>query len=436
MDADYANRLRWFRQFKEHINTSANTLIVGIDIGKDKHHAFLGTPAGRTIQRRLIFENSMEGFGNLLFSIQRYLSDEKLADVVIGVEPTSVYHKPLAEYLIGQGYSVVYVTNSAIKKNRAILDGRGDKNDTKDSANVADLVSRGRCHFYDLPDVNLRDIRNLLSLRKRLKKQEHRLITRIRNNLVAQYFPELDGAWYRCQQENLAIVRFCLSPQKIAGLSLDDFSRMVTRRRRGIRQYQRLLHIYEVAEGSIGCRQGSSVAFEAQLLVENLQRVREQIAEVEEQLHLICGSYKEYELLQTIPGFGPYVAAVVLGAVGYAQRFENTKQLVRLAGLDLNASRSGKRSQTAVPVISKAGKAELRYALYQAAKVATSLTAEFKAYFKRLLKGREKERGIKTKMRVKVSAKMLVIAWTLMKTMQPYKAGLLVIDEPVQPRGR
>jgi transposase len=331
---------------------------------------------------------------------------------------------------------VVYVTNSAIKKNRAILDGRWDKNDTKDAANVADLVSRGRCHFYDLPDINLRDIRNLLSLRKRLKKQEHRLITRIRNNLVAQYFPELDGAWYRCQHENLAIVRFCLSPQKIAGLSLDDFSRMVTRRRRGIRQYQRLCHIHEVAEGSIGCRAGSSVAFEAQLLVENLQRTREQIAEVEEQLYLICGSYKEYELLQTIPGFGPYVSAVVLGAIGYAQRFENAKQLLRLAGLDLNASRSGKRSQTAVPVISKAGKAELRYALYQAAKVATSLTAEFKAYFERLLKGRQKERGVKTKMRVKVSAKMLVIAWTLMKTMQPYKAGLLVIDEPGQQRGR
>jgi hypothetical protein len=31
---------------------------------------------------------------------------------------------------------------------------------------------------------------------------------------------------------------------------------------------------------------------------------------------------------------------------------------------------------------------------------------------------------------------MLVIAWTLMKTMQPYKAGLLVIDEPGQPHGR
>jgi transposase len=436
MDVNYANRLRWFRQFKEQINASKNTLIVGIDIGKDTHHAFLGTPAGRSIHRRLIFENSIEGFANLLFYIKRYLSDEQLADVVIGVEPTSVYHKPLAEYLITRGYWVVYVTNSAIKKNRAILDGRWDKNDTKDAANVADLVSRGRCHFYDLPDIKLRDIRNLLSLRKRLKKQQHRLITRIRNNLVAQYFPELDRAWYSCQQENLAIVRFCLSPQQIAQKSFDDFCKMVTRRRRGIRQYKRLRYIHEVAQDSIGCQLGPSVGFEAQLVVENLGRSREQIGEVEEQLYGICESYKEYELLQTIPGFGPFVSAVVLAAIGYAQRFENAKQLLRLAGLDLNAIRSGKRSQTAVPVISKAGKADLRYALYQAAKVATSLTAEFKAYFKRLLKGREKEKGIKTKMRVKVSAKMLVIAWTLMKTRQPYKAGLLIIDEPVQPRGR
>ncbi|MGD9120279.1 MAG: IS110 family transposase [Desulfobacterales bacterium] len=436
MDANYANRLQWFRQFKEHINASTSTLIVGIDIGKDTHHAFFGTPAGRTIHRRLIFENSNEGFDHLLFYTQRYLSDEQLAEVVFGVEPTSVYHKPLAEYLIGQGYSVVYVTNSAIKKNRAILDGRWDKNDTKDAANVADLVSRGRCHFYDLPDMQLRDIRNLLSLRKRLKKQQHRLITRIRNNLVAQYFPELDSVWYGCQQENLAIVRFCLSPQQIAELSFDDFCRMVTRRRRGLRQYKRLRHIHEVAASSIGCQPGSSVGFEAQHLVEDLQRVRDQIGEVEQQLYGVCENYKEYGLLQTIPGFGPFVSAAVLGAIGFAQRFENARQLLRLAGLDLNASRSGKRSQSAVPVISKVGKADFRYALYQAAKVATGLTAEFKAYFKRLLKGREKEKGIKTKMRVKESAKMLVIAWTLLKTGQPYRAGLLLTDEPVQLRGR
>ncbi len=45
---------------------------------------------------------------------------------------------------------------------------------------------------------------------------------------------------------------------------------------------------------------------------------------------------------------------------------------------------------------------ELRYALYQAANVAAGRTDLFRAYFTKILRGRERERGIKTKMRVKL----------------------------------
>jgi transposase len=93
---------------------------------------------------------------------------------------------------------------------------------------------------------------------------------------------------------------------------------------------------------------------------------------------------------------------------------------MRLAGFDLSANRSGEKSKTAVPVISKKGKADLRYALYQAALVASSLTSHFRAYYNRLLEGRQREQGIRTKMRVKIAAKMLVIAWTLMKRKEPF----------------
>ncbi len=86
----------------------------------------------------------------------------------------------------------------------------------------------------------------------------------------------------------------------------------------------------------------------------------------------------------------------------------------------MNASRSGKTSSAAVPVITKKGNGELRYALYQAALVASSLTTLFSAYYHRLLEGRQKEKGIRTKMRVKLAAKMLVIAWTLMKKKEPF----------------
>ena len=82
----------------------------------------------------------------------------------------------------------------------------------------------------------------------------------------------------------------------------------------------------------------------------------------------------------------------------------------------------------AVPVISKKGKASLRYALYQAALIASTQNTGFIAYFTEKLKGREKERGIKTKIRVKLAAKMLVIAWTLMKKKELFNPEYLSIS--------
>jgi len=117
----------------------------------------------------------------------------------------------------------------------------------------------------------------------------------------------------------------------------------------------------------------------------------------------------------SIPGFGPDVSAKVLGAIGDPHRFTSGKQVLRLAGLDLCAKRSGKTSNRATPIISKQGKADLRCALYQAAFIASIKSKDFIPYFTNKLAGRAKEKGIGTKMRVKLAAKLLIIAWTLMK---------------------
>jgi CRISPR/Cas system endoribonuclease Cas6 (RAMP superfamily) len=80
-------------------------------------------------------------------------------------------------------------------------------------------------------------------------------------------------------------------------------------------------------------------------------------------------------------------------------------------------------------VISKKGSNSLRYALYQAALIASARNSNFIRYFTNTLKGREKERGIKTKMRVKLAAKMLVIAWTLMKKKINFNPDFLLTEE-------
>ena len=140
---------------------STEELVIGLDIAKRKHHAFFGNGNGQTVLKGLIVENSAEGFRHLLSQVGFYMQRDDFRRVVFGLEPTSVYHKPLAEHLIEQGYLVVYATNEAIKKNRSLMDGRWDKNDTKDSANVADLVAQGKCQYYDLPELRLRELRNL-----------------------------------------------------------------------------------------------------------------------------------------------------------------------------------------------------------------------------------------------------------------------------------
>jgi transposase len=413
-------RRRQYCQIVKEITGSDQHLVVGIDVAKEKHHAFMGTAIGKSLFRKLIFENNTDGFSRLLKTAEEIKSQNDLSKIVYGLEPTGNYHKPLARHLVRCDCNVVLVTGQAVKNNRQLLDGRWDKNDTKDAANIADLVSRGRCLYYDCPSPSIIELRSLLSLRRRLKREEHSLRMRIRNGLLAQYFPELDRFYNACESESLAIVQWFLNPDTIAAMEFGEFFHLVTTTRRGTAQALRLRKIHRLATESVGCPMGPSSEYEADLLVEKLKQVRNQINKTDDLIEDFCLEFSEYSYLLTIPGFGPYISARVLASIGDPFRFENRKQVVKMAGYDLCANRSGKTSDKAVPVISKKGNSELRYALYQAANVAAARVDLFRTYFTRLLRGRERERGIKTKMRVKLAAKMLIIAWTLMKKKQPF----------------
>jgi transposase len=425
MDIDERIRIKEFRQLKKEIRGSEEHLIVGIDVAKDTHKAFFTTATGKTLLRRLVFENNREGFGRLRARTEALKTQHCLDKVVYGMEPTANYHKPLAEYLIKCAHHVVLVSGVAVNKNRELLDGRWDKHDAKDSANVADLISQGKCLFYDYPSMSLRDLRNLLSLKRRLKKQEHGTRVRIRNHLLAQYFPEFDRYFGKRCSESVAIVQWCLNPSVIAGMEYDEFAHLIAPRRRTIGQQKRLKSIWEMAIDSIGCDAGHEIGFEAQLMVEELQRITDTLHEVDEHIEDICMVFPEYSYLLSIPGFGPDVSSKVLGAIGNPFRFTNGKQVLKLTGYDLSARRSGKTSASAVPVISKRGKAYLRYALYQAAFVASTSNPHVMLYYTNTLRGREREKGIKTKMRVKLAAKLLIIAWTLMKKKEPFDPEFL-----------
>src|SRR4030067_1214846 len=112
---------------------------------------------------------------------------------------------------------------------------------------------------------------------------------------------------------------------------------------------RRLEEVWEKAGESIGCEAVPGVDHEAMGMVEGLRQIREMIKETEQKIEELCKQFSEYPYLVTIPGFGPDVSSKVLGAIGDPDRFDNGKQVLKLAGLDLGADRSGKRSEKAIP---------------------------------------------------------------------------------------
>ena len=427
----YNNEIEKHRQFmkiKSEIRGSDKYLIVGIDVGKLSHHAFFGMPNGKVLFKRFVFQNTRDGFDRLVNKIEAVRARHNLDEIVIGVEPTANYHKPLAQFLINRSFHVVLESGNAVKKNRELLDGRWDKNDTKDAANVADLISQGKCLFYENPSMEIVSVRELLSLQNRLKKEERSLKVRIRNCLLAKYFPELDRVYNRAEQENLAIIRCCLSPEKIASMDFREFSIKVTSRKSGLPQEKRLKNIHNLAGESIGCKITRSAVIEGEMFVDRIRNIKESLKKIEGEIVSICRELPGYEHLLTIPGFGPYVSSVVLARIGNPFRFKTQSQVIKLSGYDLSAMRSGKNARSKVPNISKRGHTELRYALYQAAHCASTHDNIFMHYYTNLLKERKAEKGIEVKMRVKLAVKMLVIAWTMLKNNEPFDPNMIKID--------
>ena len=111
-----AIRIEQFRQFKKEIRGSREYEVVGIDVAKEKHHAFFGTAMGKTLLRRLVFENDLEGFCKLIEQAEALRVQEGLSKVVYGLEPTGDYHKPLGEHLIKCAKLVVLVSGVALRE--------------------------------------------------------------------------------------------------------------------------------------------------------------------------------------------------------------------------------------------------------------------------------------------------------------------------------
>jgi hypothetical protein len=83
-------------------------------------------------------------------------------------------------------------------------------------------------------------------------------------------------------------MRRYLDPRKIAETEYDQFVRHVTNTDRGLRQIRRLRTIYQAASQSLGLPVDAAACYEAQVLVEHLIRVKEEISQTMQQIEWVC----------------------------------------------------------------------------------------------------------------------------------------------------
>src|ERR1700730_13850453 len=137
-----SNQTKIENQRIERITTS--TLVVGIDIAKEKHAAQATNFRGMALTKRAVMvDNSRNGFEQLERTIRHLQQVHRMDDVIVGMESTGHYWFNIANWLVEQGIDVVLVNPLTTKRNKENRDNSPSKSDPKDALVIADVVSRG-----------------------------------------------------------------------------------------------------------------------------------------------------------------------------------------------------------------------------------------------------------------------------------------------------
>lgn len=141
--------------------------------------------------------------------------------------------------------------------------------------------------------------------------------------------------------------------------------------------------------------------------LETLQHVDQQIETVDDELNRLTTVEpwsKFYPYLVQLPGFGLVVSMTTLAAIGDITRFPTAKHLVGYAGLGASVHASGKTHRTGR--ITKQGRKELRWVLVQAAWIAVNTHPHWKEQYRRLARRKPANKAI-----VAIARKLLVVVW-------------------------
>ena len=351
------------------------TLIVGIDVGSETHYARAFDWRNYEYTKKpLEFSNTETGFQTFKAWVEELAERHGKTAVIPGMEPTGHYWFALGKFLQDNGMKPVHVNPHHVKKSKELDDNNPNKNDRKDPKTIAALVNEGRFSYPYMPVGIYAEIRSLSNLRFQTQEE----LTRIKNRLArwfSIYFPEYKDVYGDLKAvSGRMVLKVAPLPEDILKLGAEGVNQIWRDRKLRGAGMKRAKALLSAAEHSVGSKEAPRMELENLLsdMDVHASRMEELLRRIEEKLKEI----PYIDNLLAIKGIGMVTVSGFIAEVGDIGRFDNPKQLQKLAGYAVVANDSGKHNGESR--ISYRGRKRLRYVLYEAAISLVGKNAEFR----------------------------------------------------------
>lgn len=390
------------------------TVVVGIDVAKDKHDCFILNAEGEALENVFTIPNNMEGFTCLLSKIQSCTTPQD--KIKVGLEATGHYSYNLLGFLLDNGLSTYVLNPLQTNLYRKSLTLRKTKTDRVDARMIASML---------LSDVGLKPYTDTAYHNEALKSltryrfgkvQERAKLKNSVSRLVCILFPELEKLVSTLHTASVyALLEEMPGAKQVADANLTHLKNLLSTASKGRYGRNKAVEIRNAARVSIGSRMPAK-SLELQHTIRLIRELDNEITEIESEIQKLMEDLDSP--ITTIPGVGVQMGAMILAEVGDFSCFDSPDKVLAYAGLSPSTYQSG-QLKNCYPHMEKRGSRYLRYALFNAAKYVCIWNPTFAAYL-------SKKRGEGKHYFVAIShaAKKLVrLIFALEKSRQPYQTA-------------
>ena len=340
-------------------------IIIGIDIGKNKHEATLIDEKGNIIGKSIKFENSTAGFNKLISSINNYnISNDKF---IFSMEATGHYWLALFSKLVESDYNVQVINPIQTDACRKFYI-RETKNDSKDSFLIAQVTRFNGYSKTTLPDEVMISLKELTRFRTFLVddiSDYKRKATVVLDKIFPEYTQIFSDTFGKTSKEILT--KYPL-PKDILDEDLESLAKVLSTSSKGRLGYSKAEQLQNLAKESFCIKFATeALVMEIKSILSTIEHLQNQVSKLDEKIAVLLRSLGT--TIETIPGIGPVLGAIIVSEIGDINRFSHASKLVAYAGIDPTVKQSGEFNATKNRM-SKRGTPYLRRALWTASIVA------------------------------------------------------------------